>query len=274
MALVLFLLLLLKVYIGECSHPLDSCPIKVEPVGCYEDLYHDRALTTEILNARDSSRDIYAGYSISWGNWKDYLPKFICDCAKVAFKKGFRVMGIQFYGECWGSMRGHLDYAKHGKSKNCVHDARREICCDTYYEPVGCFKDKQAVPRPLPDYVMNERDYTISNWNEHLIDWKNWNTYSPQMICRCAEKAKELGRKTFSLQFYGECWTGDESSINYAKDGNSERCLAKDFFKCPYNSYDCVGMDHANSVYTLTTEPSTAKPWSNPVKREKFVLPA
>ena len=60
------------------------------------------------------------------------------------------------------------------------------------------------MPRPLPDYIMNERDYTTSNWNSILIDWANWNTYSPQMICRCAQKAKELGKKTFAIQFYGK----------------------------------------------------------------------
>ncbi|CAH3032735.1 unnamed protein product, partial [Porites lobata] len=27
----------------------------------------------------------------------------ICDCAKEAERKGYRVFGIQFYGECWGS---------------------------------------------------------------------------------------------------------------------------------------------------------------------------
>lgn len=76
--------------------------------------------------------------------------------------------------------------------------------CDTYYEPVGCFKDNQNIPRPLPEYAMNERDYSISNWNGKLIDWRNWNTYSPQMICRCAAKAKALGRTTFGIQFYGK----------------------------------------------------------------------
>ena len=75
--------------------------------------------------------------------------------------------------------------------------------CDIDYEPVGCFKDNQNIPRPLPDYIMNERDYRHSNWNGYLIDWKNWNTYIPKMICRCAAKAKELNRTTFSLQFYG-----------------------------------------------------------------------
>ena len=78
------------------------------------------------------------------------------------------------------------------------------LACDTYYEPVGCFKDKQNVPRPLPDYILTERDYTLNIWNKYLIDWKNWNTYSPEMICRCAAKAKALKRTTFSMQFYGK----------------------------------------------------------------------
>lgn len=32
-----------------------------------------------------------------------YLWSIICDCAKEAERKGYRVFGIQFYGECWGS---------------------------------------------------------------------------------------------------------------------------------------------------------------------------
>ena len=51
---------------------------------------------------------------------------------------------------------------------------------------------------------MNERDYSTSNWNGHLVNWRDWNNYSPQMICRCAAKAKALGRTTFGIQFYGK----------------------------------------------------------------------
>ena len=32
-----------------------------------------------------------------------YLLSIVCDCAKEAERKGYRVFGIQFYGECWGS---------------------------------------------------------------------------------------------------------------------------------------------------------------------------
>ena len=75
--------------------------------------------------------------------------------------------------------------------------------CDTHFEPVGCFKDKQNVPRPLPDYILNERDYRHGSWNGRLIEWNNWNKYIPGLICRCAAKAKALGHTTFSIQFYG-----------------------------------------------------------------------
>ena len=52
---------------------------------------------------------------------------------------------------------------------------------------------------------MTERSYSSEKWNGHLIDWGQWNTYSPEMVCRCAEKARKLGRKTFGVQFYGKC---------------------------------------------------------------------
>eukprot|EP00112_Aurelia_sp_Birch-Aquarium-sp1_P005417 Seg1615.3 transcript_id=Seg1615.3/GoldUCD/mRNA.D3Y31 product="hypothetical protein" protein_id=Seg1615.3/GoldUCD/D3Y31 len=288
---IIALLFALHAYCEASKHPLDSCKIKVEPLGCYHDKSNDRAMTNEILNARQADRSVYAGYMISWRDWTKYLPKFICQCAEIAYAKGYRTMGIQFYGECWGSMRGHLDYKKHGKAETCVHGEKREAwgrctkgvdvactgealtnfvyriaptACDTYYEPGGCFKDNQNKPRPLPDYLMNERDYSTDNWNGHLINWRNWNTYSPQMICRCAQKAKEMGKKTFSIQFYGECWTGDESKLAVARDGVSQKCLAEDYLACPYNSYHCVGQDHANRVYHIKQTPPTARPWKNP----------
>ena len=51
---------------------------------------------------------------------------------------------------------------------------------------------------------MNERDYTISNWNGKMIEWNNWDVYMPQLICRCALAAKCKGCKYFGIQFYGE----------------------------------------------------------------------
>ena len=94
--------------------------------------------------------------------------------------------------------------------------------CNTYYEPAGCHADRSQEPRPIPDFVMTERSYSSEKWNGHLIDWGKWDTYSPEMICRCAEKARKLGRKTFGVQFYGKC----RILFNFSKK-RRERLLEK-----------------------------------------------
>ena len=76
--------------------------------------------------------------------------------------------------------------------------------CDVKYEAKGCFIDKLG-DRVLPAYIQNERDWTLSNWNGKWIDWKNWEIYMPNMMCRCAKKAKELGYPLFGLQYFGKC---------------------------------------------------------------------
>ena len=75
--------------------------------------------------------------------------------------------------------------------------------CKTYYEPIGCFADNQNKPRPMPHYISTDRDYTLPIFSGTLIDWKHWNTFSPEMICRCATLAKTKKHKLFSVQFWG-----------------------------------------------------------------------
>ena len=75
--------------------------------------------------------------------------------------------------------------------------------CDLYYEPIGCFNDDLLSPRPLPDYVISERDHTSLVFNGIDIDWKHWNSYMPKMICRCAKAAQVKGDTYFGVQFHG-----------------------------------------------------------------------
>ena len=56
-------------------------------------------------------------------------------CATVAFNKGYRVMGLQFYGECWSGLTAHLDYDKIGITDTCI---------DEKYKHVGNKPDCQA----------------------------------------------------------------------------------------------------------------------------------
>eukprot|EP00795_Rhopilema_esculentum_P011264 gene11264-21455_t len=261
------------VFCAQSTSVLNECKYKVEPIGCFADDLRNRALPEQIINERDPYSNVYNGRLIEWKTYDTYLQGFICRCAEKAFAKGYKMIGIQFYGECWSGPSSHKDYKKHEKSSQCltpvgeVCDNTLPVCtgkdstnyvyriapteCDIPYAPVGCFKDNNVDPRPLPEYVMNERDYSTSNWNGKLIDWKNWDTYSPQFICRCAKAVKEKGFTYFGAQFFGECWSGENSKISIEKDGTSEKCIAEKFEPCSYNSYHCVGQDHTNRVYKL-----------------------
>ena len=78
------------------------------------------------------------------------------------------------------------------------------VPCPEFFKPIGCYRDNQVEPRPLKNYIMNERDYTLANWNGHMIEWNKWETYMPALICRCAMKAKAMKHKFFGIQFYGK----------------------------------------------------------------------
>lgn len=66
--------------------------------------------------------------------------------------------------------------------------------CTVPFHKHGCFKDDMVNPRPLPDLILNDRS---------SINWGDWDTYMPQLVCRCAKKAAELQYKYFSVQYYG-----------------------------------------------------------------------
>jgi len=255
----------------------DSCKsehsCKLEALGCFNDNYQ-RAMPEQLLNERDRTSKVFGGITIDWKNYEKYILGFACRCAKIAASKGYTVIGLQFYGECWSGPNAHESYSKYGKSEECVDGKFRSYsneksclryvgrswtnhvyriavpgCAHHNIEPVGCFHDNLKAPRPVPHYVHNERDYSISNWNHHLIDWQHWLTYSPQMVCRCAEAAKKRGDDYFAIQFWGECWTGKSTEVNFARNGASFNCRDEHFQPCRCNSYICVGKAYTNYVY-------------------------
>ena len=77
--------------------------------------------------------------------------------------------------------------------------------CDVDIERIGCFKDNQKAPRPLPDYIMTDREARLGIYSGQSIDWRNWDVYLPNFVCRCAQLAKEKGHDTFGVQYYGTC---------------------------------------------------------------------
>ena len=35
-------------------------------------------------------------------------------------------------------------------------------------------------------------------------NWKDWDNYLPNLVCRCAIESDKKGKKLFGLQYYGE----------------------------------------------------------------------
>ncbi|XP_068705620.1 uncharacterized protein [Montipora capricornis] len=112
----------------------------------------------------------------------------------------------------------------------------------------GCYKDKTD-DRALPELLYNARTQK---------DGLNWSDPTESVINKCKERVEEKGYNCFGIQFYGECWSGDENACapeNYKRHGESTNCY------CSRNSYkkydsnsECrvpVGGKLANFVYTI-----------------------
>ncbi|KAL9979967.1 hypothetical protein ACROYT_G008494 [Oculina patagonica] len=96
---------------------------------------------------------------------------------------------------------------------------------------IGCFKDSGKKPRPLPLLIANKRKG---------IDWYNLR----KTVQACAEEAKKKRLEYFSVQFFGECWSGPNAGETFARDGPSEEC------------YEGVGKRKTNAVYRIEDLPA------------------
>ena len=47
----------------------------------------------------------------------------------------------------------------------------------------------------------------------------------------------------FSVQFYGECWSGPDAGKTFARDGESDKC------------YQGIGLESTNAVYRIENLP-------------------
>ncbi|CAB4023145.1 Hypothetical predicted protein [Paramuricea clavata] len=105
--------------------------------------------------------------------------------------------------------------------------------------------------RPLNEYILTDRDSTHPVSSGRSIDWNNFDTYLPDLACRCAMKTVEKGWNTFGVQYYGECWSGEEGDVTYYRDGKATTCVNKCYEQC--HNYDpfCTGTGFTNFVYRV-----------------------
>lgn len=97
-------------------------------------------------------------------------------------------------------------------------------------QPIGCYHDKYD-DRALPvDYA---------NFRSQII-WTRMNL----TVNQCAQVAFDRGYEYFSVQFYGECFGGEDAGTMYSKYGKSGNCWV-------FNDQNghAVGSDLTNFVY-------------------------
>eukprot|EP00112_Aurelia_sp_Birch-Aquarium-sp1_P003530 Seg1394.13 transcript_id=Seg1394.13/GoldUCD/mRNA.D3Y31 product="A disintegrin and metalloproteinase with thrombospondin motifs 18" protein_id=Seg1394.13/GoldUCD/D3Y31 len=99
-------------YVYHFGSPIQTPELPaIKPLGCFADnLSSPRPLPMLM----DNFRHIYK-------NSETTAAMVVAECAKVAAKRGFKVFGIQFQGECWGGPNAENTYNEDGPSTACVH---------------------------------------------------------------------------------------------------------------------------------------------------------
>ncbi|XP_022783001.1 uncharacterized protein LOC111323827 [Stylophora pistillata] len=96
-----------------------NCP-QFTRLGCFRDSLNPRPLPTILMTDRDPSMRVFSGVNIDWADWNDYKTDLACRCAKKTKKSGFKVFGLQFYGECWSGVNAEKNYKQDGPSQSCL----------------------------------------------------------------------------------------------------------------------------------------------------------
>jgi len=80
---------------------------------------------------------------------------------------------------------------------------------------------------------------------------------------RCAREARDKGMTTFSIQNYGDCYSGEQAAATYYQEGEQRYfsdpsqpkpwlgCLDTNKQECHSNNLECGGQERTNYVYTL-----------------------
>ncbi|CAH3179044.1 unnamed protein product [Porites lobata] len=193
----------------------------------------------------------------SWGNWTrtNYNPETNC-YQEIRVKNessGFKVVEqsencdgisiqcsspeIEKREDCISGGGGHVIHTS--EAPPTTEPSTTTVAPTTGFQPatfvsLGCFadtKDKNKHPRAMPILYANFRS---------SIDWYDLS----KTVQACAEEAKTKRLEYFSVQFYGECWSGANSKQTFAKYGESDKC------------YQGVGMEKTNAVYRLENMPA------------------
>lgn len=129
----------------------------------------------------------------------------------------------------------------HAVKPNTIEECNTDVLCPhsivgpdgKHFVALGCYRDSSHF-RALPELVANLRK---------KINWRKMD----KTVEECAHEVvlKNSTYKVFGIQFYGECWSGDEGDKTYSEYGTSPNC------------WKGVGGSTANFVYAFVDDNKT-----------------
>ena len=78
--------------------------------------------------------------------------------------------------------------------------------CFRQFKNVGCFADKQILPRPIPELIFTDMNNGSLKYSGREAQLGELDTYLGDVLCRCAEQAQELGYQYFGVQNHGNAF--------------------------------------------------------------------
>jgi len=156
-------------------------------------------------------------------------------------------------------------------------DCKSGDCCSVPMRPLGCFVDNKSPNRPLPELIFTDNDPESTVYSGVSVQADDWETYMPDLVCRCAKAASMKNYSHFGIQGYGECWSGPNAAKTFSRDGVQDRftqrpspkpwvgCVGEGFERCRGGNDQCVGQEKSNFVYAfVNVKPINGNygPWS------------
>ena len=89
---------------------------------------------------------------------------------------------------------------------------------------------------------MNANLCLFYSTSSHLISFRNEKNYD-YLVTKCAQSTSRRRWTVFGLQYYGECWSGENAPNTYSKSGETDRCTI--------SGVSGVGTVNDNYVYGL-----------------------
>lgn len=258
------------IFVSASLQPGSDCEVAVKKIGCFnDDLLPLRTLPELLMTDRDPLSPRFSGKLVDWTNWNVYISDVVCRCAKKAKKEDYKLFGIQFYGECWSGPNTQQTHARAGKSLMCVGNNLTRGC--------DAASTSQCVGMDGVNFVYHVQEKNNSNQvgftkfgcfckgvqnlisrSKKIFDavseinWGKWGQFLNDLGPRCAKIARQNGYSYFSLQDFGQCWSG-QGDVTALSPGTEPNCCSGSTLgkPCATDDQTCVGNSGKAYVFKL-----------------------